>query len=211
MKVVKVFHGTSERTERELLASRAVDDACKRMRNCWPWATMEFSIGKDMADKINIPLTDYSFDIKDRKAMLSYIIQRMFLYYIRKNGFSMPNKKISAVIERIIANRAMVKNDFSDELSYYYYLLLTRKSKHIKDINEFLDVSSSWLSFYGVDEYNASMFRDMVRELYKIESSIGKPGSEFLAYLKTTGLKENVYQHADEIAKKYYDITKTKA
>ena len=208
MRVKKKFHGSGSRSSKELFISKAIDGACKKMKDVWPWTSMEFSIGKEMADRIYVPLNDLSIDIKDNKAAIVYVMQRMYLYYIHKSGFSIDNKKIAPLIEKIVANRRMVKDGFADDLSYYYYSTLAVKNKYVKSMDGFLDVSSSWLSFYGEDGYNTGMFRDLVRQMFKIESNIGKDGSEFLAYLKI-GLKDNVYNHADEISKKYYDITKT--
>ncbi len=208
MRVKKKFHGSGPRSDKELFISKAIDDACKKMRTAWPWTSMEFSIGKQIADRIFVPLSDISIDNRDNKAAVAYVMQRMYLYYIKKSGFSIDNKKIAPLIERIVANRKMVKDGFSDDLSYYYYSTLASKNKYVKNMDNFLDVSSSWLSFYGEDEYNTGLFRDLIRQMFKIDSSIGKNGSEFLAYLKI-GLKDNVYSHVDEISKKYYDITKT--
>ncbi len=207
MHVKKKFHSKGLRSEQELLVSKGIDAACKKMRTAWPWTNMEFSIGKEMADRIYIPLNDFSVKSKDHKAIVAFVIQQMYLYYIRKNGFTVNNRKISPLIEKIISNRAMVKHGFADDLSYYYYIFLANRNKYVRTMDDFLEVSSAWLSFFGVDDYNTGLFRDMIRQLFKVETPIGKQGAEFLAYLKTN-LKDNVYKHSDEMVKKYYDITK---
>ncbi|MFH1420558.1 MAG: hypothetical protein ABIG30_01165 [Candidatus Aenigmatarchaeota archaeon] len=203
MKIRKFF---GVRTDASLFVSKVIDKTVPKMLSSWPWDEMAFSIGRETADRIYIPLDDFSIASRDGKATAAFVMQRMYLYYLKRNGVDIKGK-ISGLLEQLIANRLMVKNGFSDELSYYFYHLLAKKKKYVRTPKEFIELSNAWLSFYGTDEFNMLLFRDMIRNQFKIETNAGKKGSEFITFLKGD-LKDNIYNHMDDMVKKYYEVTR---
>ena len=91
----------------------------------------------------------------DSGMIRSFLLQNVFQILAMRKGENGWGAKISG-------NRDMIKSGHEKELVFYYYTLLV--SGH-GDTKLLPDAIASWLSFYGIDDYNCRLFEEMISML----------------------------------------------
>ncbi len=63
-----------------------------------------------------------------------------------------------------MADRKIIREGFSRELTCYYFCTLSAKKRRIENFGDFLEINLPWISFKGNDEYNSLFFRQLLCE-----------------------------------------------
>lgn len=127
-------------------------------------------------DKLNIFFCDEDeVKIYDKDAYLSINENNIFCLsndkmvigaFIKIQCTKLELKRIYDLNENIlnfISARQLIKNNFSNEIAHFYFWYLATKNKQIMTIKDFIDINIPWLAFYGIDENNSNMLKDMLK------------------------------------------------
>ena len=193
MRIVKKF---IKHDEKSALVSRIFDE-CLLISDSQFLDRIDFYLGKE--EKINLILSnayislDYNnpfIQSKDERAIRIIILNKLLhLNFRRSYNLSYP-------IEDILVNREIIKRGYGDDLFYYYYLfLLEYKTQRIKEMEFFLKINTTWLSFFPSDNYYSAFLRKMINSFKYRKQFVNKTKKLFLA-LKKDLLKDKNLEKA---------------
>lgn len=63
-----------------------------------------------------------------------------------------------------MADKKIIREGFSRELTCYYFCTLAAKKRRIENFGDFMEINLPWISFKGNDEYNSLFFRQLLCE-----------------------------------------------
>ncbi|MBI4019252.1 MAG: hypothetical protein HY364_03265 [Candidatus Aenigmarchaeota archaeon] len=103
----------------------------------------------------------------------------------------------------LLANRSVIRDGMGKELAgYYFFLLMERKNKNASTLREFVELNVPHLSFAGLDEGQADIFRDIVESFTVPPEAKKKTERLFL-------LCRDAYRNYEELRKEAEEICKS--
>lgn len=103
----------------------------------------------------------------------------------------------------ILADKSVIRDGMGKELAGYYFFLLTeRKNRHAATLREFVEINLPHLSFAGMDNAQADIFRDIAETFSAPEGAKKKTERLFL-------LCRDPYRNYDEMKKEADEICKS--
>lgn len=146
-------------SEEAKLVSRIFLDAA---RNITTFGVVELVLGdsdeisvSDACAKISIDMRNDFIQEQDEKAIKFIVAQKTAVANMKRLEIG------ESVIEEILANKMLAKAGYGDALVYYYYSLISKMNRNI-GFEEFILLNIPWLSLYGIDDYDAKFFLELI-------------------------------------------------
>jgi len=149
-----------------------------------PYERIEFFLSatggikeNDSSLLVYLPYKNYFFEHNDRRGMKILVLKHIFMIDAKIKFKDYPK-----FLAELDAYRKIIKNGFSEELYYYFFIHLMKKDKHVKTLNDYIDINIPWLSFYKLDDYISDFFKEFAKK-FKIAFRC-KTKSKIIRFMK---------------------------